>query len=158
MSISIASRWPSGEVHEVDLNVTPRCAGFPAGTLVAEVQVPDPFGPLLLVNHFPHWQLNFERERELQAVVAARFVEEQVVRVPRQVVLVGDFDADPDATSIRFWSGRQSSADISACYTRCLGERTSGRPGTHLHSCQPGGRKRSGKEYASFSRLAVPTN
>jgi endonuclease/exonuclease/phosphatase family metal-dependent hydrolase len=116
MGISVASRWPLGEVHELDLNVTPRCAGFPAGTLVAEVQAPDPLGTMLFVNHFPHWQLNFERERELQAVAVARFVEEQVQRASRQVVLVGDFDADPESASIRFWSGRQSLGDVSVCY------------------------------------------
>lgn len=116
MGTSIASRWPLGAVHEVDLNVTPRCAGFPAGTLIAEVQAPDPVGAFLFVNHFPHWQLNFERERELQALAAARFVEEQVQRAPRQVVLVGDFDADPQSASIRFWSGRQSLSDTSVCY------------------------------------------
>lgn len=55
MGISIGSRWPLGEVHEADLNVTPRCAGFPAGTLLAEVQAPDPVGSILFVNHFPHW-------------------------------------------------------------------------------------------------------
>lgn len=59
MGISIASRWPLGATHELDLNVTSRCAGFPAGTLVEEVRAPYPFGPILFVNHFPHWQLNF---------------------------------------------------------------------------------------------------
>jgi len=116
MGISIASRWPLQDVHELDLSVTPRCVGFPARTLIAEVQTPESVGPLLFVNHFPHWQLSFERERELQAVAAARFIEEQVGKTRRQVVLVGDFDADPDAASVRFWSGRQSLADISVCY------------------------------------------
>lgn len=116
MGISIASRWPLGEVHELDLSVTPRCAGFPAGTLVVEVRAPDPVGTFLFVNHFPHWQLNFERERELQAVVAAGFVEEQIQHTSRQVILVGDFDADPESASIRFWSGRQSLRDFSVCY------------------------------------------
>lgn len=121
MGISIASRWPLGEVREVDLNVTPRCAGFPAGTLIAEVQAPDPVGSILFVNHFPHWQLNFERERELQAVAAAQFVEDQAQRASRQVVLVGDVDADPEAASIRFWSGRQSLGEVSVCYRDAWG-------------------------------------
>src|SRR5690242_10306586 len=73
--ISIASRWPLAEVHEVDLKVTPRTADFACTTLVAKVFAPDPIGPLLFVNHFPNWQLNFEYERELQAVAAARFIE-----------------------------------------------------------------------------------
>lgn len=69
MGISIASRWPMHDVQELDLNVTPSYAGFPAGTLLVKMQAPETF---LFVNHFPHFQLNFERKRELQAVVAAR--------------------------------------------------------------------------------------
>jgi endonuclease/exonuclease/phosphatase family metal-dependent hydrolase len=116
MGISIASRWPLGEVQELDLNVNPRTAGFPCTTLVAEVIAPDPIGPLLFVNHFPNWQLNCEYERELQAVAAARFVEERIGESTRPVVMVGDFDADHDAASVRFWSGRQSLGNMSVCY------------------------------------------
>lgn len=133
MGISIASRWPLGEVHEVDLNVTPRTAGFPCTTLVAEVLAPDPVGPLLFVNHFPNWQLNFEYERELQAVAAARFVE-ATRQSKQQVVLAGDLDADPDATSIRFWSGRQSLGNMSVCY-RDAWEST--HPGDSGHTFTP---------------------
>jgi endonuclease/exonuclease/phosphatase family metal-dependent hydrolase len=116
MGISIASRWPLGQVHEVNLNVTPRTAGFPCTTLVVEVIAPAPVGPLLFVNHFPNWQLNFALERELQTVVAARFIEELIGQSSKQVVLVGDLDDDPDSASIRFWSGRQSLDSMSVCY------------------------------------------
>jgi endonuclease/exonuclease/phosphatase family metal-dependent hydrolase len=116
MGISIAGRWPLGEVQEVDLNVNPRTAGFPCTTLVAEVVAPDPIGPLLFVNHFPNWQLNCEYERELQAVAAAQFVEERIGESTRPVVMVGDFDADHDAANVRFWSGRQSLGNMSVCY------------------------------------------
>lgn len=75
--ISIASRWPLGEVWEPDLNVTPRTDDFACGTLIAEVFAPEPIGPLLFVNHLPNWQLTFEHERELQTVLAARTIEEQ---------------------------------------------------------------------------------
>jgi endonuclease/exonuclease/phosphatase family metal-dependent hydrolase len=116
MGASLASRWPLGEVHEVEMNVTPRTAGFPCTTLVAEVVAPDLMGPLLFVNHFPNWQLDFEHERELQAVAAARFLEERTKRGNPQVVMVGDLDADPGAASIRFWCGRQSLDHFSVCY------------------------------------------
>jgi hypothetical protein len=69
---SIASRWPIDAVHEVDLNVTPRTADFACTTLVAEIAAPDPFGPLVFVDHMPSWQLQHEHERELQALAAAR--------------------------------------------------------------------------------------
>ncbi|HLX57611.1 MAG TPA: hypothetical protein VKR83_11340, partial [Ktedonobacteraceae bacterium] len=77
--------------------MTPRTAGFPCGTLIAEVFAPDPIGPLLVVNHFPNWQVDFEYEREMQAVLAARVVEERAHQRSLHVLLCGDMDADPDA-------------------------------------------------------------
>lgn len=116
MGISIGSRWPIKVVQEVDLDVSPRTFGFPCAALIVEVAVPQPVGPLLFVNHFPNWQLNLEYERELQSVAAARSVEEQAVNAKRQVVMVGDLDADPGAASIRFWCGRESLGNLSVCY------------------------------------------
>src|SRR5215210_5000366 len=111
--VSVASRWPLGEVREVDLNVTPRTGDFAHTTLVAEILAPE---PLLFVNHLPSWQLSFEHERELQAVAAAQVIEDLVDGRGTHVVLAGDFDATPDAASVRFWSGRQSLGGTSVCY------------------------------------------
>jgi endonuclease/exonuclease/phosphatase family metal-dependent hydrolase len=113
---SVASRWPVGEVRELDLNVSPRTAGFACGALVAEVLAPEPIRPLLLVYHNPSWKLNMEYERELQAVITARFVEELVAERDRHVILVGDLDADPNSASARSWCGRQSLGGMSVCY------------------------------------------
>jgi hypothetical protein len=52
MGISIASRWPFGDLWEVNLNMTSRTGGFPCTTLVSEILAPDPIGPILFVNHF----------------------------------------------------------------------------------------------------------
>jgi endonuclease/exonuclease/phosphatase family metal-dependent hydrolase len=115
MGISTASRWPIRTVHEIDLNVTERTAEsvFPCAALAAEIDAPDPIGRMLLVNHFPNPGLDFEFERELQAVATARVVEDLA---DRQVVLVGDLDADPESASVRFWAGRQSLGGTSVCY------------------------------------------
>jgi endonuclease/exonuclease/phosphatase family metal-dependent hydrolase len=113
---SIASRWPLGTVDEVDLHVTPRTAGFACTAVVAKVLAPEPLGPLLFVNHLPNWQLNFERERELQAVATARFLEGLVGGRKLHVVLAGDLTADPDSASVRFWTGRQSLDGSSVSY------------------------------------------
>jgi endonuclease/exonuclease/phosphatase family metal-dependent hydrolase len=113
---SIATRWPIADVHEVDLNVTPRTAGFACTTLVAEIQAPRPFAALVFANHVPNWQLQFERERELQAVAAARFLEELVGDREVHVVLAGDLTSDPDAANVRFITGRQSLEGTSVCY------------------------------------------
>jgi endonuclease/exonuclease/phosphatase family metal-dependent hydrolase len=110
--ISIGSRWPPSRVHEVDLNVTERTAGFACGTLVAEIE--SPVGPLVFANHLPSWQLDFERERELQAVAAARFLEQ--FGPEGHVVVAGDFDADPSSAGVRFWTGRAPLDGLSVCY------------------------------------------
>ncbi len=126
---SIASRWPIRDVREVDLQVTARTAAFPAVALVAEVLVPEPIGPLLLVNHNPNWELSFEHERELQAVLAAQAIERIAGVDDRHVVLAGDFNATPEATSVRFWSGLQSLGGVSVCYRDAWNEARPADPG-----------------------------
>ena len=114
--VSIASRWPLGGVHEVDLQVTPRTAGSLPVAMVAEVQAPPPIGPLLFVNHKPNFELALEHERGLQAVATAAHLERLVAGRELHVVVAGDFDAPPDAASVRFWRGRQGLGDTSVCY------------------------------------------
>ncbi|MDQ3893469.1 MAG: endonuclease/exonuclease/phosphatase family protein [Actinomycetota bacterium] len=114
--VAIATRWPVRDVRELDQQLTPRTADFPATTVVVEVEGPDPIGPLLFVNHLPSWKPELELERELQTVAAARFVEKFVRRRPMHVVLAGDLDAVPDASSIRFLRGLQSLGGMSVCY------------------------------------------
>ncbi len=115
-SVAIASRWPLGEVREVDLHLTGRTRDFPCVTLIAEVLAPPPLGPLLVANHIPSWKVNIELERELQAVAAAWTLEDLATQHNAHVILVVDQDADPDAASIRFWTGRQSLGGMSVCY------------------------------------------
>lgn len=117
--VSIGSRWPVTATREVDLDVTPRTAGFACTSLVAEVWAPEPVGPVLFVNHFPNWQLQYELERELQAVAAASAIEEGLHEGPVHVVVAGDFDAAPESSSMRFWTGRQSLNGLSVCYRDC---------------------------------------
>jgi hypothetical protein len=53
----------------------------------------------------PNYQADFEYERELQAVVATRAIEEDVRGRDLHVVVAGDLDATPEAASLRFWRG-----------------------------------------------------
>jgi endonuclease/exonuclease/phosphatase family metal-dependent hydrolase len=114
----LASRWPVGAIDVLDLHVTPGATGLPwAATVAVEVLVPAPIGPVLVVHHKPNWQLDREHVRERQALAAAAFVEDLVADRPGlPVVLLGDFDAGPDAASIRFWAGRQSLEGRSVRY------------------------------------------
>ena len=111
---AIASRWPVLDFRELDQQLTPRTRDFPATTLVAEIDAP--VGPLLFVNHLPSWKPQLEHEREVQTVAAARFIEEIVARRPMHVILAGDLDAVPEASSIRFLRGLQSVGGTSVCY------------------------------------------
>jgi endonuclease/exonuclease/phosphatase family metal-dependent hydrolase len=126
----LASRWPLGAVREQGLQVTGRTASMVwAAALAVEILAPPPLGPLLFVHHKPSWQYGYERERELQAVTTARFVEELVADRDLQVVLAGDFDDPPDAASIRFWTGRQSLDGTSVCYEDAWSVAHPGEPG-----------------------------
>jgi endonuclease/exonuclease/phosphatase family metal-dependent hydrolase len=116
--VSIVSRWPIERVEELDLDVSDRAWNYACTTLIAEIHVPDPIGPMLFVNHFPDYQPDHERERELQTVLAARRLEELAAERDFHVVLVGDLDAEPDAASLRFLAGKQSLDRISVCYRR----------------------------------------
>jgi endonuclease/exonuclease/phosphatase family metal-dependent hydrolase len=113
----LASRWPFGNISEVDLHVTERVDDLPwAAAVTAEVLLPEPFGITLLVHHKPTYQLGYARERELQAVATARFVETQVTGRDLHVVLLGDFDDTPDSACVRFLTGRQSLDQLSVAY------------------------------------------
>jgi endonuclease/exonuclease/phosphatase family metal-dependent hydrolase len=105
----LASRWPVGESFTLERP--------PAAAVAAEVLVPPPLGPLLVVHHKAAYQLPLEHVRETQALATARFVEELVADRPDlPVVLLGDFNAGPDAASLRFLTGRQSLAGTSVRY------------------------------------------
>jgi endonuclease/exonuclease/phosphatase family metal-dependent hydrolase len=131
---TIASRWPINAIHEVDLHVTDRTGDFPCVTLIAEIEAPSPFGRLLLANHVPNWELDFERERELQAVVAARAIDALRSSKIAHTVVAGDFNVDLEAASMRFWAGRQSFQDTSVSYTDAW---TRVRPGEAGHTVSP---------------------
>ncbi|WP_227380116.1 endonuclease/exonuclease/phosphatase family protein [Haladaptatus halobius] len=115
--ISIASRWPITDVHELALkDVASRPAGFACSSMIVEVQTPAPIGRLLFANHLPDWQLTHEYEREQQTITAARFIENLVGDERVHVAVAGDLNATPDAATIRFWTGKQSLGDLSVCY------------------------------------------
>jgi endonuclease/exonuclease/phosphatase family metal-dependent hydrolase len=111
---SVASRWPIRAVHEVDLHLTGRTRDYSCGTVLVEVD--SPVGRLLFGSHGNSWQWWAERERELQAVAVVQAVERLVADRPAHVVLGGDFNAEPQASSMRFFTGRASLEGISTAY------------------------------------------
>jgi len=114
--LAIGSRWPMQDARELDLHLTRRTGEFPCATLGVELEAPDGIGRLLFVNHLPSYEQQYELEREIQTVAAARWIEEIVGDRQMHVVIAGDLDAPPDAASIRFWTGRQSLEGMSVSY------------------------------------------
>ena len=92
----------------------------------------EPLGRLLVVSHGPSWPWWSELERERQAVAVVRRVEELVVDAPAHVIVGGDFKAEPDASSIRFWTGRMSLGGASTALPRLLKKRARPRARTDL--------------------------
>jgi endonuclease/exonuclease/phosphatase family metal-dependent hydrolase len=95
---ALASRWPIGVVREIDLHVASR-VDLPWAAAAAEVELPPPFGLSVFVHHKPTYQVGYARERELQAVACARFVEGQAASRDLHVVLLGDLDDTPESSS-----------------------------------------------------------
>jgi endonuclease/exonuclease/phosphatase family metal-dependent hydrolase len=110
----LATRLPVRSVAEVDLHLTPRTLDFPWCAAVL-VTIETPVGVVLVAHHKPSWQFGFERERELQAVAAARAID-RAADGADHVVVLGDFDAGPEAQSLRFWCGRTSLDGMSVAY------------------------------------------
>ena len=128
---SIASRWPLEVVRQSDLHVA--AGGDPTGWIgslaVVRISVPDPIGPVLLAHHKPTWQSGMEHVRELQAVTAARIIEDLVGGSDQHVILAGDLDASPETASIRFLSGKQSLDGMSVYFQDAWAA---------CHPCEPG--------------------
>jgi endonuclease/exonuclease/phosphatase family metal-dependent hydrolase len=131
---SIASRWPFGEVRDMDHHITDRVGRHLL--TVAEIRTPEPVGPLLFV-HPSAYQMPFELERQLEALTTARIVEDLVGIDCPHVVLAGDFNAAPDTASMRFWRGRQTLDGTGACYVDAWDDVHRGQPG---HTFTPGER------------------
>ncbi|WP_170852299.1 endonuclease/exonuclease/phosphatase family protein [Blastococcus sp. DSM 46786] len=110
----LATRQPHRVLEEIDQRCTPRSRDFAwCATLLVEVDTA--VGRTLVAHHKPSWQFGYEHEREQQALAAARMLEKYADSGAHAIVL-GDFDATPDAASVQFWRGRRSLAGISVCY------------------------------------------
>ncbi|WP_372343508.1 endonuclease/exonuclease/phosphatase family protein [Streptomyces sp. KL116D] len=116
----LAVRGSVGRVRSDPLRTGARTERTPwCGVVAAEVTYDEPLGGVLVVHHKPSWPHGFEHEREQQARAAASLAEEMFAAGRdrlRHVIVLGDFDAPPDAASLRFWRGLQSLDGLSVCY------------------------------------------
>jgi endonuclease/exonuclease/phosphatase family metal-dependent hydrolase len=113
----LASRWPITGLGHDDLQVSDRSHDFTwTGVVVVRIDVPEPFGTVLVVHHKPVWGYDCEYERERQAVRTTRLVDDIVGGEAAHVILLGDLDAPADSSSIRYLTGRQALEATSVYY------------------------------------------
>jgi endonuclease/exonuclease/phosphatase family metal-dependent hydrolase len=109
----LATRVPHRVLEEIDQRTTEHGEDLPwCATLIVEVGLP--VGRLVVAHHKPNWPFPLEVEREQQARRAALAVERHAG--DGAAVVLGDFDATPDAASMSFWRGRRSLDGVSVCY------------------------------------------
>ncbi|HEY7890112.1 MAG TPA: endonuclease/exonuclease/phosphatase family protein [Steroidobacteraceae bacterium] len=109
---AVATRWPHEVVEVLDL----RLAGandVPWATLAAVVKLPTE-GEMLFIAPTAAWRLSAEAARERQAVAITDLDARHRRELP--TVIAGDFNAAPDAASIRYLTGRQSLDGRSVLY------------------------------------------
>ncbi len=113
---TLATRWPHRLVTEIDLRISDRSRDTLPWCATAVVELGTPVGPMVVAHHKPSWPFPFELERERQAVLAARVLEDQIGSRGVHTVVLGDFDATPDSASMLFWRGRRAADGMSVCY------------------------------------------
>ncbi|WP_107655813.1 endonuclease/exonuclease/phosphatase family protein [Nocardia suismassiliense] len=109
---AVASRWPHQVVEVLDLRLA-GAGDVPWCTVAAKVTLPGE-GEVLFVSTTAAWRLDTEAVREQQAVALSDLDARHRTDLP--TIIAGDFNADPDAASIRYLTGRQSISGRSVHY------------------------------------------
>ncbi len=109
---ALASRWPYKVVEVLDLRL-PDAADVPWATLAAVIDLPGE-GEMLFIAATAAWRLHAEAARERQAVAISDLDARHRRTLP--TIIAGDFNAGPDAASIRYLMGRQSLGGRSVLY------------------------------------------
>ena len=109
---ALATRWPHRIVEGLDLRMAD-AMDVPWDALAALVSLPGE-GDLLFVAATSAWRLDAESARERQVVALTDLDARHRRDLP--TIIAGDFNATPDAASIRYLTGRQSLGGRSVCY------------------------------------------
>jgi len=109
---AVATRWRHRIVETLDLRL-PDAPDVPWCTLAASLTIPDQ-GELLFIGATTSWRPDAESARERQVIALTDLDTRHRQTLP--TVIAGDFNASPDAASIRYLSGLQSLNGRSVCY------------------------------------------
>jgi endonuclease/exonuclease/phosphatase family metal-dependent hydrolase len=109
---ALATRWKHRAVEALDLRIA-GANDVPWATLAAIVTLPG-LGEMLFIAATAAWRPAAEAARERQAIAISDLDARHRRDLP--TVIAGDFNAGPDAASIRYLTGRQSLAGRSVLY------------------------------------------
>jgi endonuclease/exonuclease/phosphatase family metal-dependent hydrolase len=109
---AVASRWPHHVVEVLDLRLA-GATDVPWCTLAVSIPLPGE-GEVLFIAATASWRLDAEDARERQAVALADLDARHRRALP--TIIAGDFNAAPEAASIRYLTGQQSIGGRSVCY------------------------------------------
>lgn len=109
---AVATRWPHRALEVLDLRL-PDAADVPWATLAVVIDLPNE-GELLFIGATAAWRLGAEAARERQAQAVTDLDARHRRALP--TIIAGDFNAGPDAASIRYLTGRQSLGGRSVLY------------------------------------------
>ncbi|MFE0172198.1 endonuclease/exonuclease/phosphatase family protein [Streptomyces sp. NPDC059002] len=101
---AIATRWPHRVVEVLDQRGAD-APDLPWLTPAALVPLPD-LGDVLFIAPTTSFRLDMEAQRERQALALSDLDARHRTALP--TIMAGDFNANPDAASIRYLTGRQS--------------------------------------------------
>jgi endonuclease/exonuclease/phosphatase family metal-dependent hydrolase len=109
---AIATRWPHRVVEVADLRMSD-ALDVPWFAIAALVPLPG-LDDVLFLAPTNSWRLSAESARERQAVTLTDLDARHRTGLP--TIIAGDFNAAPDAASMRYLTGRQSLGGRSVCY------------------------------------------
>jgi len=109
---AVATRWPHRVVEVLDLRVM-GASDVPWCALAVTVPIPGE-GDVLFIAATASWRLDAESARERQAVALTDLDARHRTTLPS--IIAGDFNASPDAASIRYLTGLQSLGGHSVLY------------------------------------------
>jgi endonuclease/exonuclease/phosphatase family metal-dependent hydrolase len=109
---AVATRWPHATVEVLDMRVVGG-ADVPWCTVAVTVPVADE-GELLFIGTTAAWRLDAQAVRDQQAVALTDLDARHRRALP--TIIAGDFNAEPDAASIRYLRGLQSLGGRSVHY------------------------------------------
>ena len=98
---AVASRWPITRREELCLPD----AGDPETRSALRVSVESPHGPIAFTSTHLNWKLHHGWVRERQVLALCDFVRAHMPKDGFPPILVGDFNAEPDSSEIRFLQG-----------------------------------------------------